>query len=160
MWEQVTGRRNVNLIRRRSITRLSDGWSGEGGRFSVDLDTAELQFPAADMANRQVLPLASGPRADLTTLDRGPFIRGRHDTPTKVRPLCGSSTAAVRPVVRGTRSCRMSGLPLPLARSGGCRSLDDSAPHGNAQGNRLPPIAALSPRRRSSAPGTPPSRSS
>ena len=109
----IRAARKVKKLRGRLIVHLFDGWSWKGIDLSADIDGAERRFPVADEAQRQLLPLVPRLRADGRTHDDDPLLRGRRDVPTKVRLLRGSSTAAVRPVVRGTRFCRLSGLPLP-----------------------------------------------
>jgi len=52
--------------------------------------------------------------------------------------LGGSSTVAVRPVVRDTRCCRMSGLPLPPVQSAGCQALDGFSLRGRSAQHTTP----------------------
>jgi hypothetical protein len=75
-----------------------------------------------------------GRDASIADKDMGPShwllrLKSAAKKTNHVRLLRGNSTAAVRPVARGTRFRRSSGLPLPPVRSGGCSSPDDCAPH-------------------------------
>jgi len=81
---------------------------------------------------------------------------GQREVPAKVRPLCGSTTAASRPVAPGTRFRPPHGPLLPPALSAGCRVPDGFSLGDNEPGNRPQRSTEISPRRRPCVPGTPP----
>ena len=108
----------------------------------------QARLSAGAQARSRLLPSTPRLRAERCTRQDDALRKRRRDLSSRVRLLLGSSTGAARPVVGGTQRCRCSGLPLPPARSTGSRDLGGCALFGSAQGKRLWPIAAISPRRR------------
>ena len=127
--------RGLELARQHSVSRHHRHVSGPRPGFTVG--NGPISAPV----------VGAGAERGARTRHDTSLQRDQRDVSSKVRPLLGSSTAAVRPVAPGTRLRRSSGQPLPPALSAGCRALDGCARRENDSGTRTAVSRVASPKK-------------